>query len=74
MKRQYWILAVYFLLLVSGIPWYWPGDTTSLVFGLPAWFVVAIIVSVCTSFFTAYILLRYSWDTDGKSEEDQSGV
>jgi len=70
MKRQYWIIAVYLLFLVSGIPWYWPDDTTSLIFGLPAWFVVAILVSICASFFTAFILLRYPWNSDVKPDEE----
>lgn len=70
MKRQYWIFAVYFLLLVSGIPWYWSDSNTSLVFGLPLWFVVAILVSICASVFTAYILLRYSWNTEVNPDEE----
>ena len=70
MKRQYWILAVYFLFLVVGIPWYWSDSNVALVFGMPLWFIVAIVVSVFVSIFTAYILLRYPWDTEVKSDEE----
>jgi hypothetical protein len=70
MKRQYWIASVYLVFLVTGIPWYWPDNTTSLVLGLPVWFFVAILVSICASLFTAFILLRYSWDTEIKPDEE----
>lgn len=69
MKRQYWIITVYIVFLVSGIPWYWPDNTTYLVLGLPVWFFVAILVSTFASLFTAFILLRYSWDTEIKPDE-----
>ena len=69
MKRQYWILAVYFLLVVIGIPWYWPDDVSRLVLGLPVWFFVAILVSVCASVFTAFLLLRYPWKIEEETEE-----
>ena len=69
MKRQYWILAVYFLFLVTGIPWYWSDDVSRLVLGFPVWFFVAIIVSIATSVFTAFILLRYPWKIEEESDE-----
>lgn len=69
MQRQYWILAVYFLLVVTGIPWYWPDDVSRLVLGLPAWFFVTILVSFCASVFTAFILLRYPWKTEEEPDE-----
>lgn len=69
MKRPYWICAVYFVLLVIGIPWYWSGESTPLVLGLPLWVIIAIAVSICASMFTAFLLLRYPWDTDVTSDE-----
>jgi len=69
MKRQYWILAVYFLLVVTGIPWYWPDYVSLLVLGLPVWFFVTILISFCASVFTAFILLRYSWKLEEKPDE-----
>ncbi len=62
--RRAWIGLVYFFLLVLGIPWYWPADTTVIVFGLPIWVLVAILFSLATSIFTAFLLLRYSWKTE----------
>lgn len=70
MKRHVTIAAVYFVLLAIGIPWYWDKNTTLLIAGLPAWFVIAIVVSICTSIFTAYLLLRYPWNTDTVPDED----
>jgi hypothetical protein len=70
MKRQYWIVAVYFVFIVVGIPWYWPDNTTALILGLPIWFVVAIGVSICTSIFTAFLLLRYPWNTDVELDDE----
>jgi hypothetical protein len=55
------IFAVYFVLLVVGIPWYWPKDSSLIIMGLPAWVFVAILVSLLTSIFTAFLLLRYPW-------------
>jgi hypothetical protein len=70
MKRHVWITATYLFFLFIGIPWYWEEGTTFLIMGLPAWFIVAIGVSVCASIFTAYILLCYPWNTDTGSDED----
>ena len=69
MKRPYWICAVYFVLVVIGIPWYWPDESTPLILGLPLWVVIAIAVSICASMFTAFLLLRYPWDTDVTPDE-----
>jgi len=60
--RQYkFIFLVYFVLLLSGIPWYWPENNYDILWGMPAWTTVAIIISVITSFFTAFVLLFYHW-------------
>lgn len=70
MNRHIIIVAVYFVLLAIGIPWYWDKNSTLLIAGLPAWFVIAIVVSVCASIFTAYLMLRYPWNTDTESDAD----
>ena len=70
MKRHLTIVGVYVVLIIIGIPWYWDKNSTLLIAGLPAWFVIAIVVSVCTSIFTAYLLLRFPWNTDTGSDED----
>ncbi len=69
MKRPYWICAVYVVLVVIGIPWYWQEESTLTVMGLPLWVVIAIAVSICASMFTAFLLLRYPWDMDVKLDE-----
>jgi len=55
------ILAVYLCLLFIGIPWYWPEENTLVLFGLPAWVLIAVSVSFVASVFTAFILIRYPW-------------
>ncbi|MGB1800279.1 MAG: hypothetical protein ACPHLK_05560 [Gammaproteobacteria bacterium] len=72
MKRQYWILLVYSLLVVIGIPWYWPKTSDVILFGFPAWVFVAIVVSVCASVFTAFLLLRYPWKIEEETEEESN--
>ena len=69
MKGKYWIIAVYLVLLVIAIPWYWPNDISLIVFGFPVWVFVAILVSLITSIFTAFILLRYSWSESTDLDE-----
>ena len=51
-------VAVYLVLLIAGIPWYWPQDDVRIVLGLPAWVIMAVVVAVCTSVFTAWCLSR----------------
>ena len=69
MKRQYWIITVYIFLITIGIPWYWPDNTNYFVMGLPLWVLISIFVSIIASFFTAFILLRYTWDIDKDKNE-----
>ncbi len=68
-KRRIWIGVVYFTFLVLGIPWYWPKDSSLIVMGLPAWVFVAILVSLLTSIFTAYLLLRHPWQMEVDTDE-----
>ena len=69
LERRLWIGVVYFILLVLGIPWYWPEDINLVVLGLPIWVFVAILISLLTSIFTAFLLLRYSWELEPESDE-----
>ncbi|MEQ8428156.1 MAG: hypothetical protein RLT87_04630 [Gammaproteobacteria bacterium] len=66
MKRSVIIFVVYVVLIATGIPWYWPKDSSLLILGVPAWVLSSILVAFLTSAFTAYLLIRYPW----KSEED----
>jgi hypothetical protein len=60
---------LYLLLLVAAVPWYYPEDNHALIFGMPAWVVIAIVVSFAASCLTAFILHR-PWpgevDPDGE--------
>ena len=63
------IIAVYIILLIIAIPWYWPKDSDLILFGFPAWVFVAILVSLFTSIFTAFLLLKYPWNTEVDVDE-----
>ena len=49
---------VYLLLLAFAVPWFWRADESRIWFGLPSWVVVAVIVSLLASVFTAWLLAR----------------
>lgn len=66
----WWAGLAYLLLLVVGIPWYWPADDRTIWVGMPAWVVVAVVVSFITSVFTAFLWLRcVDEDCSGDSGE-----
>ena len=69
MKRNYWIITVYIFLITIGVPWYWPDNTNYILMGFPLWVFISIFVSIIASFFTAFILLRYTWDIDRDANE-----
>ncbi len=62
-RRRWWIPAVYLLLILIGIPWYWPADDQRIWLGMPAWTAVALAASVLTSAFTAFVMSRF-WPDD----------
>ena len=69
-KTRWWVGTVYLALLACAIPWYWPADDTTLVFGLPAWVAMAIAVSTLASIFTAWVLLTRPWpEADPQSND-----
>jgi hypothetical protein len=57
-RTVWWPTVVYLGLLVVGIPWYWPTGNRTIVFGMPGWVIVAILVSFVASVFTAWLLRR----------------
>jgi len=69
MKRHYWIITIYIFLITIGVPWYWPDNTNYIVMGFPLWVLISVLVSISASFFTAFILLRYTWDIDRDANE-----
>ncbi|MDP6183486.1 MAG: hypothetical protein QF609_06685, partial [Gammaproteobacteria bacterium] len=65
-----WPAIVYVGLLAIGIPWYWPSDNHAVILGMPGWVIIAIVVSLGTSIFTAWLLWRM-WPeehSDGRGE------
>jgi hypothetical protein len=68
-KGRAWPVLVYIGLLMIGIPWYWPSDDYSLIFGMPGWVGIAIAVSLAASIFTAW-LLRRPWPTEPGDGDD----
>ncbi len=58
---------LYVLLLVAAVPWYYPSDNHALLYGTPAWVVIAIVVSFAASVLTA-LILRRPWP--GESDMD----
>lgn len=68
-KNKIWIFTIYFSLLIVGIPWYWSEDSDLMIYALPAWVFVAILVSFLTSLFTAFLLLRYPWQLEDDADE-----
>lgn len=67
--NRIWIFSIYFILLIVGIPWYWPKDSSMIIMGVPAWVFVAVLVSFFTSVFTAFLLLRYPWQIEVDLDE-----
>ena len=64
-QRRY--VAVYFLFLLTGIPWYWRAEWDALIFGIPLWVISSVVVSFLASVFTAWLLLfppDHSTNTD----------
>ena len=51
-------IAVYCVLVLLGIPWYWPQADTRIVLGVPAWVLVAVLAGFIASVFTAWCLRR----------------
>ena len=66
-KRHIIILAVYLLLLVLAIPWYWSSGELVLVYGVPVWVITAICVGLLVAILTAWNLLS---EADKDVEDD----
>lgn len=62
-------VLLYLVLLVLAVPWYWPADNHGVLFGMPAWVVVAIAVSACVSVLTALLLAR-PWPHEERREDE----
>ncbi len=69
MKRGLLFTIIYAVLIAVGIPWYWPQQSTLSVFGIPAWVMVAIATALTASVVTAFLLIRYPWQTEDDLDE-----
>jgi len=67
--HKWWIWIVYLILLIAGVPWYWKAGDTTIVFGMRAWVLTAIIVSISVSCFTSFLWLTL-WQSDEARKED----
>lgn len=66
--RTRWIWFVYVLLFVFSVPWYLPGNTPTLIWwGLPAWVVISLVITIGIALFTVFVIGKY-WQQE---EEDQ---
>lgn len=63
------IIAAYVVLLVLGIPWYWPPDQVRLYLGFPLWAVVSLFVGLLASALTAWLFLRAPLDAADRGKE-----
>ena len=59
----------FLILLLAGIPWYWPADDRTLVLGIPAWVAVAIAAGAVTAALTIACLLA-PWPQEDEGEDD----
>ena len=65
------IWLIYGVRTIAGIPWYWPAESDTRLFGAPAWVVTALAASLAVSIFTA-VLLRRDWsETVAETNENQ---
>ncbi len=69
MNRGLLYTIIYAVLIAVGIPWYWPQQSTFLVFGIPGWVMVAIATALAASVVTAFLLIRYPWQTEDDLDE-----
>ncbi len=52
------VAAAYLILLVLGIPWYWPPDQSTFYLGLPLWALVSLFAGFLAALLTAWRFLR----------------
>ena len=62
--RRPWVIIGLLVLLILAIP-VWPLEGNW--WGIPAWSVMALLVSLLTSFFTAFVIY-WAWNENGESE------
>lgn len=66
--KNYKIWLGFLVIFILLTPWYFPsGGEPVLIFGVPLWALVIILMSVVLSLYITYVI-RYHWDTE--DEED----
>jgi hypothetical protein len=68
--RKRWIWFVYVLLFVFSVPWYLPGDPPTLIWwGLPAWVVMSLVITIGIALFTVFVIRKY-WQQEEDDQEE----
>ena len=60
------IVAAYVVLLVLGIPWYWPTGQSRFYLGLPLWVLVSLAVGLVAAVLTAWLFLHETAGQEGE--------
>lgn len=56
--KQVWVWVTYGILFIVTVPWYWPTESDTFVWGLPVWCLVTVIGCFVTAVFTTCLLSR----------------
>lgn len=71
--RRPWVWVVTAVLLVGGVPWYWPpGTVHPLVLGLPLWALVSMAFTVALAAHLSYVC-RTQWAMADEGGDDEGG-
>lgn len=83
-QRRVFHVAIFLLLLIVAVPWYWNlvglDPVYPLIFGLPRWFVIVIGHSFIVSVYTAWCICTFKFnefacdqpDEDKTEQEEQA--
>jgi hypothetical protein len=58
---QLWIWLIIAVLLFLCVPYFFAGTYEPLIFGLPLWFLTALVASLVLTGLTMYVVLRQWW-------------
>ena len=59
------VVACYLLLILVGIPWYWPRHLISPWLGVPLWVLVSLACGAAAAALTAWLFVRGGADSSG---------
>lgn len=60
------IVAAYVVLVVLGIPWYWPTGQSRFYLGFPLWVLVSLAVGLAAAVLTAWLFLHEPAGREGE--------